>query len=75
MSPTVAVVILNWNGKNLLQQFLPSVLRSDYDNFKHHCWRHMLQQDGSAEFLAENFPSVRVIQNEENYGYAGATTK
>ncbi|MFM7983310.1 MAG: glycosyltransferase family 2 protein, partial [Candidatus Fonsibacter sp.] len=32
--PRVAVVILNWNGKVLLEQFLPSLGRSSYPNLE-----------------------------------------
>jgi len=33
-SPSVAIVILNWNGKHYLEQFLPFVLSTDYPNYK-----------------------------------------
>ena len=33
-SPKVAIVILNWNGKKFLEQFLPSVLSSTYANYE-----------------------------------------
>lgn len=67
--PTVAIVILNWNGKHYLQQFLPSVLQSQYDNLRvivadNH------SSDGSVEFLKENFPSVELLAMERNYGFA-----
>lgn len=64
----IAVVILNWNGHKLLEQFLPSViLHSDLaeiyvaDN---------ASTDASVSFIKENYPLVKIIQNPENYGYA-----
>ncbi|NWJ50547.1 MAG: glycosyltransferase family 2 protein [Bacteroidetes bacterium] len=70
MKIKTAVVILNWNGKRYLEQFLPLViLRSNQqatiivaDNGS---------TDGSVEMLQENFPEVQIIINETNEGYAG----
>lgn len=68
MTP-VAVVILNYNGKQLLAQFLPAVIANStgasvivIDNGSN---------DGSQELLARNFPSIRVIQLDKNYGFCG----
>lgn len=67
MSKT-AVVILNWNGKKLLKQFLPSViLHSDeaeiyvIDN---------ASTDSSVKLLQSDFPKVKIIVNKDNYGFA-----
>lgn len=69
MQKKLAVVILNWNGKSWLEKFLPSVIKfstqSDIyviDN---------LSTDGSIDFLQTNFQEVKVIKNDENYGFAG----
>ena len=64
-----AVVILNWNGEQMLRRFLPSVLRHSAgaadvivaDNGS---------TDESLAVLAAEFPSVRVLALEENYGFA-----
>ncbi|WP_127845750.1 glycosyltransferase family 2 protein [Psychroflexus aestuariivivens] len=64
----VAVVVLNWNGKPLLEEFLPSVVNNSpeaeiyvADN---------ASTDDSIEYLKENFPKVKIIQNAINGGYA-----
>lgn len=64
----VAVVILNWNGRALLEEFLPSVVRNSpeaeiyvADN---------ASTDDSVSFLEENFPLVKIIRNKENGGFA-----
>ncbi|MCX2574335.1 glycosyltransferase family 2 protein [Pedobacter sandarakinus] len=74
MKPSVAVVILNWNGKPFLQQFLPGVLDSEYDNLQVVVGDNA-STDDSVVFLTENFPSVRVIKNDLNYGFAGGYNK
>nr|WP_299385398.1 glycosyltransferase family 2 protein [Allomuricauda sp.] len=64
----IAVVILNWNGKSLLEKFLPSVVAHSQgariyvvDN---------ASQDGSVLFLEENYPQIGIVENTENGGFA-----
>ncbi len=66
---TLAVVILNYNGKRFLEQFLAGVITSSAphevivaDN---------ASTDDSIAYLKANFPNVKLIQNSENLGYAG----
>ena len=67
--PSVAVVILNWNGKDFLERFLPSVLSSLYQN-KQVIVADNASTDGSVQFLAQQYPMVRIIQNSSNEGFA-----
>ena len=69
MAQDTAVVILNWNGKQLMEEFLPSVATLSQgadvivaDNGS---------SDGSVEWLKENYPSIRVLAFEKNHGFAG----
>ena len=65
----VAVVILNYNGKNFLQQFLPSVI-----NFSEGAKIVVADNgstDGSAEFVEQNFSSVALIRVSDNKGFCG----
>jgi len=69
MSQTIAVVVLNWNGKSLLQTYLPGVIK---DSAPHKVY--VIDNDSSDDSLAylkENHPEVVVIQTGENLGYAG----
>ena len=74
MNPSVAVVILNWNGKAFLEQFLPGVLRSDYDNLQVIVGDNA-STDDSVSFIESNFPTVKILKNEQNYGFAGGYNK
>lgn len=67
--PSVAVVILNWNGKKYLQQFLPSVLAADYPNVRI-IVADNASTDDSVSFLRKNFPAIELIQLTTNYGFA-----
>ncbi len=66
---SLAVVILNYNGHEHLAQFLPSVLESDYTNMQVYVADNG-SEDGSVAYLQSNYPSVRVLQLEENHGFA-----
>jgi GT2 family glycosyltransferase len=68
-SPSVSVVILNWNGKDFLEKFLPSVMQSDYDNLAV-VVADNASTDESVSFLEINFPTVRIIKNKKNEGFA-----
>jgi GT2 family glycosyltransferase len=64
----IAVVILNWNGAKLLQQFLPSILR--YSPEATIFVADNASIDDSIAVLKTHFPSVQIIQNQDNYGFA-----
>lgn len=68
--PKVAVVIIHWNRRALLEQFLPFLLKSTYPNLEIIVADNN-STDDSVEFLRSNYPQVRVISNDDNYGYAG----
>jgi GT2 family glycosyltransferase len=67
--PSVAIVILNWNGKHHLEQFLPSVLATNYSNY-----RVIVADNGSTDdsidFLQKKYPQVELIFLDKNYGFA-----
>jgi GT2 family glycosyltransferase len=64
----IAVVILNWNGVKLLEQFLPSVLQ--YSEEATIYVADNASTDTSVKFIRENYPSIKIIQNTGNYGFA-----
>ena len=64
----LAVVILNWNGEALLEQYLPYVL--EHSEGADIYVADNASTDGSLKFLEENYPSVRVIRNSTNGGFA-----
>jgi GT2 family glycosyltransferase len=70
LSPSVAIVILNWNGRHFLQQFLPSVLSTTYDNYKVIIVDNN-SSDDSLDFLKSNYPQLEIIALQKNLGFAG----
>lgn len=64
----IAVVILNWNGRNLLEKFLPSIVK--YSHNAEVIVADNASDDDSVSWLKETYPEVRIIQNKSNGGYA-----
>ncbi len=69
IEPSVAVVILNWNGQSFLERFLPSVVKTNYVNLQI-VVADNASTDNSVAFLAQHYPNIEVIVNEKNYGFA-----
>ena len=66
----ISVVILNWNGCDMLRSFLPSVLcHSDRDDVEV-CVADNGSTDSSVAMLRDDFPMARLILLEENHGFA-----
>ncbi|MDD5149077.1 MAG: glycosyltransferase family 2 protein [Flavobacterium sp.] len=64
----IAVVILNWNGTKLLEKFLPSVVQfsTEADIYV----ADNASTDDSIAFVKANFPMVKIVVNENNFGFA-----
>ncbi|TXJ28221.1 MAG: glycosyltransferase family 2 protein [Chitinophagaceae bacterium] len=68
-APHVAIVILNWNGRRFLEQFLPSVLQTTYAKYEVIVADNS-STDDSLLFLEKEYPSVSIIRLKQNYGFA-----
>ncbi len=69
-TPQTAVVILNWNGKHLLERFLPGIIANTPEGVEL-IVADNASDDGSVAFLEAHHPQVRLILLDKNYGYAG----
>lgn len=76
---TIAIVILNWNGRTMLERFMPSVV--DYSHGQRFsCGGADFESrvvvadngstDGSVEFLRDRYPQVELVRFDRNYGFA-----
>lgn len=65
-----AVVILNWNNRNFLEEFLPDVIKYSSE-VAEIIVADNASTDDSVSFLKKNFPSVKIICNPTNEGFAG----
>ncbi len=69
MSENLAIVILNWNGKHWLEKFLPSVIQ-----YAQNAEVYVIDNcstDDSIKLLQTQFPTVKIVLNDKNYGFAG----
>jgi hypothetical protein len=66
----VAVVILNYNGKKYLQDFLPTLIKYNPD-FAEVIIADNCSTDDSIQFLKTEYPSLKTIINTQNHGFAG----
>jgi GT2 family glycosyltransferase len=64
-----AIVILNWNGQKLLEQFLPSIVNFSSKEASIYVADNA-STDSSIKFIKEFYPSVQIIENATNGGYA-----
>jgi GT2 family glycosyltransferase len=70
-SKKVGVVILSWNGQKFLEDFLPSVIQHTSTELCEVIVADNCSTDNSVEFVKNNYPQIRVIENKRNGGYAG----
>ncbi|MDE5745065.1 MAG: glycosyltransferase family 2 protein [Paramuribaculum sp.] len=74
MNTKVSVIILNWNGEKLLKRFLPSVVR-----FLPESAQLVVADNGSADgsiaYINKEYPQIRIIAFEKNYGFAEGYNK
>lgn len=70
MLPFVKVLILSYNGKYLLDECISSYLLNDYRNFDVTVIDNG-SNDGTKQYINENWPEVFVLRTEKNLGYSG----
>ena len=64
-----AIIILNWNGQKLLEQFLPSVINFSLELVDIYVADNA-STDSSIKYIKEFYPSIKIIENSKNEGYA-----
>ena len=70
MTPHIKILILNWNGKDLLKHCLDSVIAIDYPNYSVMIIDNG-SSDGSLDMVQANYPQMECLALGHNYGYSG----
>ncbi len=70
-----AVIILNWNGRDLLRRYLPSVVKNTTATGAEVIVADNASSDDSIDVLRTEFPDVRLLRFDKNYGFAGGYNK
>ena len=71
VNPLVSIIVVNYNGKHFLKDCLTSILHASYPNMEIILVDNG-SNDGSVEFVKNNFPNVKTIVNDKNLGFAKA---
>ena len=66
----IGIVILNWNGKELLKKFLPSVVNHSKREWAEVIVADNASTDDSITFLEQEYPNIGLIKLDKNYGFA-----
>lgn len=66
----IAIIILNWNGRELMRRFLPSVVENSDTSISRVIVADNGSDDGSVEMLKEEFPTVEILRFDTNHGFA-----
>jgi len=66
----IAIVILNWNGKKLLEKFIPSIVKFSNLQTVEIVIADNASTDDSVSFIQEKYPQIKIVQNPVNGGYA-----
>jgi len=67
----VSIVILNWNGRQHLEHFLPALVRHTTHPDAEIVVADNGSEDDSLEFLKKGYPTIRIIELELNHGFSG----
>lgn len=70
-----SVIVLNWNGRKLLEQFMPSVLKYSISDSCDVIIADNYSTDNSLIYLKDEYPNVPVIAFDKNYGFAEGYNK
>ena len=76
MANPVSIIIINYNGRQFLQNCFNSVLNQSYENFEIIFFDNN-SSDGSTEFVKDNFKDkrIKIIESETNLGFAGGNNE
>lgn len=69
-----SIIIVTWNGLNHLKTFLPSVLKTEYEEFEV-IIADNASADGTREWIKKNAPECRIVTFSENHGYCGGNNR
>lgn len=75
MGKKLGVIILNWNGMELLKQFLPIAVENTVGDDVELLVADNGSTDGSPEWIETNFPEVKLLRFKDNLGFAGGYNK
>ena len=74
--PFVSIIVLNYNGKRHLKDCFSSLMKINYPKTKHEIiMADNASSDDSIDYIRKNFPLVKIVKFNQNYGFAGGNNK
>ena len=70
----VSIIIPHWNGVETISECLESLSKTNFDSFEV-IVSDNASTDGSQKWIKDNYPKVRLLENNQNYGYAGGCNR
>jgi GT2 family glycosyltransferase len=74
VNPKFSIIIVTWNALEHLKRFLPGVAQTDHPSYEI-VIADNASTDGSAEWVAEHYPEMRIATFDRNYGYCGGNNR
>ena len=74
MDSLVSIIIPHWNGIDVLSECLDSLKQTDYPNFEIIVVDNA-STDGSGDWINDHHPRIKLIKNDQNYGYSGGCNR
>lgn len=72
--PRFSIIIVTWNALHHLQTYLPSIVATEFDDFEI-ILADNASTDGSKAWVREQYPEVKIVTFDENYGYCGGNNR
>lgn len=72
--PRFSIIIVSWNALHHLRTYLPSVVQTDHPEYEI-ILADNASEDGSKEWVREEFPEVKIASFDKNYGYCGGNNR
>lgn len=74
MQHSFSIIIVTWNALHYLKKYLPSVVKSDYEEFEI-IIANNASEDSTVEWIEEFYPQCKIVTYDKNYGYAGGNNR
>ena len=74
MDTLVSIIIPHWNGIDVLSECIDSLNNTKYSNFEIIVVDNA-SSDDSVKWINNNHPKINIVENDQNYGYAGGCNR
>ena len=73
-SPIISIIIPHWNGIETLSECISSLFETNFNSYEIIIVDNN-SSDGSQQWIKDNYPTINLLENDSNYGYAGGCNR